>query len=605
MSLHNETRKKSLFKINYGKKKSLPQVPLVIVEQCDRDLNNNTSSSSRNNNNNSSKCHIEKTKHPITTTTTNTTTSTDLYCTYLYDSLKHSKLCPLTRHSLNCLDDVKHDILSNVLYKHKSCTHIKSKTFENEHNIYYQGIVNDAKTHNNITTVCHSSEEQEFSSDIKLPISNSLNDPLLNINLNKTLLQNVCQLSPASIQRAKRMEFIKLSHSPLYNNNSNNAQISSTETNINELKSTHSLPEENKIHYEPIYKRPISSPYSSFTDTDLLTKLHSYDHYYSNKKDNNNNNNNNNELDKLYPKYFLNNDLPNSSSCSSFISLGTISSSPSSSINTSDINLNDKNQSIQLSNIELHNNRKLSNIESKVTTSSQSLHLLLLPRTPLTYNSNNNNKEQLLYQSINNNKSTTINQSRIKSLGDIFKIPYLSLNNELYPKKSCTYSNINKIITDNNNNINDNELQSQCELPHITKGNNNNNNSSSKLYANYLTVPCETTILRKKSQLFNKHIRYSTGYVNNHETIEQTDHYRTQRAVSIDISQTFQQINKYFYQFNNKNDVNRKKSKDYKQSLYDLQLNKSRQVIIQQISVILSIYLFILTHRYWYKKAPI
>ncbi|CAH8586850.1 unnamed protein product [Schistosoma mattheei] len=152
------------------------------------------------------------------------------------------------------------------------------------------------------------------------------------------------------------------------------------------------------------------------------------------------------------------------------------------------------------------------------------------------------------------------------------------MNNELYPKKSCTYSNINKIITDNNNNINDNELQSQVELPLITKDNNNN----SKLYANYLTVPCEATILRKKSQLFNKHIRYSTGYVSSHETIEQEDQYRTQRAVSIDISQTFQQINKYFYQLNNRNDVNRKKSKDYKQSLYDLQLNKSSQQQQQQ-----------------------
>ncbi|VDP55580.1 unnamed protein product [Schistosoma curassoni] len=581
MSLHNETRKKSLFKIKYGKKKSLPQVPLVIVEQCDRDLNNNNtsiSSSRSSNNNNSSKCHTEKTKHPITTTTTTAAASADLYCTYLYDSLKHSKLCPLTRHSLNCLDDVKHDIIPNVLYKYKSCTYIKSKTFEGEHDIYYQGIVNDAKTYNNITSVCHSLEEQEFS-------SNTLNDPFLNINLNKTLLQNVCELSPASIQRAKRMEFIKLSHSPLYNNNNNNAQIPFMETHINKLKSTHSLPEENKIHYEPVYNRPISSPYSSFTDTDLVTKLHLYDHDYSNKKDNNNNNN---ELDKLYPKYYLNNNLPNSSSCSSFISLGTISSSPSSSlINTSDINLNDKNKCMQLSNIELHH-RNLSNTKSKVTTSSQSLHLLL-PRTTLTYN--NNNKEQSLYQSININKSITTNQSRIKSLGDIFKISCLSMNNELYPKKCCTYSNINKIITDNNNNnnnINDNELQSQVELPLITKDNNNN----SKLYANYLTVPCETTILRKKSQLFNKHIRYSTGYVSPHEPIEQADQYRTQRAVSIDISQTFQQINKYFYQLNNRNDVNRKKSKDYKQSLYDLQLNKSRQVIIER-NLCYIVYLFI------------
>ncbi|XP_018653360.1 hypothetical protein Smp_131210 [Schistosoma mansoni] len=415
-----------------------------------------------------------------------------------------------------------------------------------------------------MTSACNPSQEHECSSVVGLCMSNSLNDPFLNISMNKTIFQNVCKISPASIQRAKRMEFIKMSNTQQNHPNNcllnKNIQISFLEDNVNKLKSTHSLPEENRVQYDKMYTRPISSSYSPSTDTELVTTPNS-DHVFPTKKDNN-------ELYKLFPMY-IRNDIPNSSSCSSFNSLGIISSPPS--INTSDTHLNDKDKFSQLSNVELYH-RKLSIIESKVTKSSQSLHLLL-PRTTFAFYNNSvqkpsiiNNNEQSLYHRINDKKSI-INKSRIKSLGDIFKIPRLSFSNEVYPKKSCTYQNINKMIVDNNKiDNNDHGLRSQFELPLGTKD-NHDHDSNHKVYTNYLTVPCETTMmLRKKSQIFNQYIRYSTEYVSTTETIKENEQQRKQRAVSVDICQT----NKLFHLFDHKNDLNRK-SKDYKQLLYDSQ----------------------------------
>ncbi|KAH8873299.1 hypothetical protein KSF78_0007974 [Schistosoma japonicum] len=566
MSQQNEIRKKSRFKIKYGKKKSLPQVPLVIVEQCDRDLNNN---------NNNSKFLSTK-------------ATTDLHFTCLNESLKPFELCRFQKHSLSCLHHGTSKTFPSTLYKWKSCIQIKAEISSDKLTTNLQDTSDEICNCHNIIPECNPIQEHLIiskipSTDIGLCTLSSPNDPSVNFCFNKTIFQNICDVSPASIQRAKRMELVKLTNSQA--NRSNNSLLnsdrqttSSFEDNVDKLKSTCSLPEENITHCEQmLYTKPILSPYSPFTDTEL-NKIPSACHFFPDSKGN---------PYILFPTQ-MNNVLPNSSSCSSFNSLGTISSPPST--NASDSNLHYTNNKIyQTSETELCN-RDLNGIEHQVTTSSQSLNLLS-PITTYASNNNNtsnnnirkpnslltNNYDVLLRCSMNLKKSTT-NKSRIKSLGDIFKIPRLSFSSESYPKKSCTYQNINKIDTDIvKSDISNNSPQSSIELCSLT-----DNAINSKADANFLTVPCETTLLRKKLQIRNKYVRYSTEYVNTTEVVEQEEeHHRTQRAVSVDMSQTFQHRKKMLLQSNdNKATSNMKLWNCMQSSCYYVQPNKSRQVIM-------------------------
>ncbi|CAH8622617.1 unnamed protein product [Heterobilharzia americana] len=545
MSLQHEAKRRSRFKIKY-RKKSTPQVPLVIVEQCDLE------STYTSHNHSTTNCHHHS-------------CDPDLDCTSSQDPLTHSRLCRSERHSLNYIPDHQIDNLTNVLHKWNSCSEVKQIDLSNEFDVNIQNDVDNLEKCNSNKVVYDYSHGEEFSrvspTDEQLNISTQLNYSSVSLYLSKTMLQNACNFCPATIQRSKRIETVKQrqpNNSLESKDHSRKPIASSIEDNIgNRLQSVCRLLEDNILHQNmAVY---------SYIDGETIATSSSC-HCFSVKQDDN----------RIFtlPSIDMRTNLTISSSCSSFNSLGALSSPPSSRM--SDTILNDNNTT----NTD-NNNSNVKRYNRKVITSNPSSYLQL-PIVTSTFDSNANNPLKVStyinteYDVINDCRikpeksltstttTATTNKSRIKSLGDIFKFPRLSVSSDLYPKKSSTYQNINKIDTDNNHY---NTSKYESPITTIT------NDSSLRRDPNFLTVPTET-FMRNTFQECNKHVRHSTDYVCQRQQLHDPDEkqQRTQRAVSVDMSQG----NHSLLQYDSSKIINMKYANCI-QSLYYSGYNKSSQ----------------------------
>ncbi|VDP97414.1 unnamed protein product [Trichobilharzia regenti] len=658
-SLLNETGKKSRFKIKYKKKKSTHQVPLVIVEQCDREIPNNNNNNNNSNSNNTICGNENENITTINNNYNNLSSNISTECTYLYDSPAHSRVCRSDRHSLNCLPD-KTINLRNTLHKSKSYYGIKPSGVLNAFSVdNTQSRLDNALNTEGFDDYSHDNDGEDDDGDggdnnkqlsrfqQQIHMSQPLNYTSLNAYITRTLCKSACNICPASIQRAKRIKANKIgnyktaccssssssTNNLLGNNNENISYTNAMPTNDHDDDGDggddaddNCMTSEHHQRLESIYYKLLNENISHSNrrkysmgnnDTPIITSSSSC-HCFTLKQEDII------SVYKLSPMDSRTLSTNSSSSCSSFNSLGVLNSPPAASY-MSDTNLNNSN-----------NNNNNSNYHSKQdecrnTLSNPSLYLQLPKATSpfIPNNSTNNNfnysntlntnfevykagkfkSEKLsspLLASLSSPSVTTAvtappptttttttttaavkNKLRIKSLGDIFKIPRLSFGSEAYPKKSRTYQNINKIDCEINTSEDNN-----------SHNNNNNNNSPThnsnqinlvKYDPNFLTVPCEASTLRRNSQVFRKHARYSTECVYAARLLEQRqkqqqqqkqlqhpqqqEHQRKQRAISVDMSQTLQNTSQW-----DSSKTGNIKCGYLKQLLNYSAYNKSRQV---------------------------